>query len=132
VCFPQRFYIWQSLVAPLLAGVAHYCILTVINNFLWKNDQISSVLIFFIGILPSFPIFMFLYGLFGGWDPETLAELGEAAALTGGMRWMTRWGIYEPTRLGARLSPLNGRFPITNRPAAMEEAKNLTEEKVSL
>ncbi len=27
VCFPQRFYIWQSLVAPLLAGAAHYGIL---------------------------------------------------------------------------------------------------------
>ncbi|MBM3152822.1 MAG: lipopolysaccharide biosynthesis protein [Chloroflexi bacterium] len=132
VCFPQRFFSWQSLVAPLLAGAAHFGVLSLINGFLWKGDQITSVLIFFLGILPSFPLFMFFYGLFGGWDKATLAELGEAAALTGGMRWMTRWGIYEPTRLGARLSPLNGRFPITNRPEAMEEAEALTEEKVKL
>ncbi|KAF0108231.1 MAG: hypothetical protein FD146_805 [Anaerolineaceae bacterium] len=132
ICFPQRFYVWQSLIAPLLAGAAHYGILWTINGFLWKGDQITSVLIFFIGILPSFPLFMFLYGLFGGWDRDTLAELKDAVALTGGMRGLTRWGIYEPTALGARLSPLNGRFPITNRVEAMEEARMLTEEKVRL
>jgi hypothetical protein len=132
VCFPQRFYIWQSLVAPLLAGAAHYGILYFINGFIWKGDQVTSVLIFFIGILPSFPLFMFLYGLFGGWDPATLAELNDAVSLTGGVRWLTRWGMYEPTRLGARLSPLNGKFPITNRVEAMEEARILTQEKVKL
>jgi O-antigen/teichoic acid export membrane protein len=132
VCFPQRFYIWQSLVAPLLAGAAHYGILYFINSFIWKGDQISSVLIFLIGILPSFPLYMFLYGLFGGWDKETLAELNEAVALTGSVRWLTRWGMFEPTALGARLSPLNNRFPITNRPEAMREARLLTQEKVKL
>jgi hypothetical protein len=40
--------------------------------------------------------------------------------------------MYEPTRLGARLSPLNGKFPITNRVEAMEEARILTQEKVKL
>ncbi len=75
---------------------------------------------------------MFLYGLFGGWDTDTLAELQDAVSLTGSVRWLTRWGIYEPTALGARISPLNNRFPITNRAAAMEEARKLTEEKVKL
>jgi hypothetical protein len=132
VCFPQRFYIWQSLVAPLLAGAAHYGILWLISGFIWKGDQITSVLIFFIGILPSFPIYMFLYGLFGGWDEATLEELRSAATLSGKMAGLTRWGMVEPTALGARLSPLHGRFPITNREAAMEEAKALTAEKVKL
>jgi O-antigen/teichoic acid export membrane protein len=132
VCFPQRFYIWQSLVAPLLAGAVHFCVLWGINSFIWKGDQITSVLIFFIGILPSFPLYMFLYGLFGGWDRETLAELKDAVGLTGGVIWLTRWGMYEPTALGARLSPLNNRFPITNRLEAMKEAKALTMEKVNL
>ena len=132
VCFPQRFYIWQSLVAPLLAGAAHYYVLSGITYFIWKGDQITSVLIFFIGILPSFPLYMFLYGLFGGWDKDTLAELKDAVALTGSVRWLTRWGMYEPTVLGARISPLNNRFPITNRVEAMKEAKALTAEKVEL
>jgi O-antigen/teichoic acid export membrane protein len=132
ICFPQRFYSWQSLVAPLLAGAAHYGILYLLNSFIWKGDQITSVLIFFIGILPSFPLYMFLYGLFGGWDDATLAELKEAVAITGSVRWLTRWGMYEPTALGARISPLNGRFPITNRVEAMKEAEALTKEKVKL
>ncbi len=132
ICFPQRFYFWQSLGAPLLAGAAHFGILSLINNLLWKGEQMTSVLIFFIGILPSFPLYIFLYGLFGGWDEATLAELKEAVEITGGTHWLTRWGFYEPTRLGARLSPLNNRFPITNRAEAMEEARKLTEEKVRL
>jgi hypothetical protein len=75
---------------------------------------------------------MFLYGLFGGWDKDTLSELKEAVTLTGRARLLTNWGIYQPTALGARISPLNNRFPITNRPEAMEEARLLTEEKVKL
>jgi O-antigen/teichoic acid export membrane protein len=132
VCFPQRFYIWQSLVAPFLAGAAHFGILYLLNSFIWKGDQITSVLIFFIGILPSFPLYMFLYGIFGGWDDATLAELKDAVSLTGALHGLTRWGVYEPTAFGARLSPLNNRFPITNRIEAMSEARRLTDEKVKL
>jgi O-antigen/teichoic acid export membrane protein len=132
VCFPQRFYVWQSLVAPLLAAATHYGILSVINGLIWKGDQITSVLIFLIGILFSLPLYLFLYGLFGGWDRDTLAELKDAVALTGAIKWLTHWGVYEPTAFGARISPLNNRFPITNREEAMQEAKLLTEEKVKL
>ena len=132
VCFPQRFFIWQSLVAPLFAGAAHYGILMLINSFLWKGDQITSVLIFLIGILPSFPLYIFLYGFFGGWDKDTLEELKSAVALSGSLKGLTRWGMYEPTALGARLSPLNNRFPITIRADAMKEAEALTVERVKL
>ena len=132
LCYPQKFYIWQTLVAPLFAAAAHFWVLSLINNFLWKGDQITSVLIFFIGILPSFPLFVFFYGLFGGWDNPTLAELKDAVALTGSVRWLVRWGFYEPTLLGAKLSPLNGKFPVDIYADAMNEAKDLTEAKVKL
>jgi O-antigen/teichoic acid export membrane protein len=132
VCFPQRFYVWQSLVAPLLAGAAHFGVLSLVNRFIWKGDQITSVIIFFIGILPSFPVYMFFYGLFGGWDRDTLEELRSAAAISGSVKGLIRWGMVEPTALGARLSPLNNRFPVTNRPEAMLEAEALTEAKVKL
>jgi hypothetical protein len=75
---------------------------------------------------------MFFYGFFGGWDEATLAELKDAVDLTGSVHWLVRWGMYEPTRLGGRISPLNNRFPITNRSEAMKEARALTEEKVRL
>lgn len=130
-CFPQRFYFWQSLGAPLLAGAAHWALLRWLTGLLWQADQISSVLIFFIGVLPSFPVYMFFYGLFGGWDRATLDEFKLAAGLTGFVRPLA-WTMWASTALGARISPLNNRFPITNRAEAMEEARRLTEERVKL
>jgi len=131
-CYPQRFFVWQSLIAPLLAGAAHFLIMFWVTQLIWTGDQITSIIIFFIGVLPSFPIFMFLYGLVGGWDQATLDELGEAASMTGLIRPLAKWGLYAPSAFGARISPLNGRFPITIRAEAMVEAKALTREKVKL
>ena len=129
LCYPQRFYFWQSLVAPLLAAAVHFALLRWLTGLIWQGDQITSVLIFFIGILPSFPLYMFFYGLFGGWDTDTLEELHQAVALTGFVRPLA-WLIWKATALGARLSPLHNRFPISIRPAAMQEAQELTAEKV--
>jgi len=131
VCFPQRFYLWQSIIAPLLAGAVHFAILRWLGGLLWHGDQISSVLIFFIGILPSFPIFAFFYAFFGGWDDATLDELRRAAELAGPARPLARV-FWAASALGARVSPLHGRFPITIRTAALAEARTLTEERVSL
>jgi len=131
VCYPQRFYFWQSLGAPLLATAAHWAVLRWSMGLLWKGDQISSVLIFFIGILPSYPLYMFFYGLFGGWDDDTLGELRRAVDLSSFMKPFA-WLFWASTALGARLSPLHGRFPIDVRPAALLEAKSLMEERVNL
>jgi len=131
ICYPQRFYSWQSLFAPLLAAGAHYGLLRWLTGYIWQGDQITSVLIFFIGILPSFPVYMFFYGLFGGWDVGTLAELRHAVGLTGFARPLA-WTIWASTDLGARISPLHNRFPITIRLEAMKEANALNTEKVKL
>lgn len=131
ICFPQRFYGWQSVAAPLLAAACHYALLRYLTGLLWKGDPITSLLILFVGILPSFPVYMFLYGLFGGWDQDTLDEFKGAVELTGFVRPLARI-IWASTAFGARISPLHGRFPISNRPAAMREAAQLTEERVKL
>ena len=131
VCFPQRFYFWQSLGAPLLAGAAHYGVLRWLTGLIWQGDQVTSVLIFFIGILLSYPLFAFFYGLFGGWDYETLVELRRAADLSALVRHFA-WLFWAATALGARLSPLHGRFPIDIREAALAEARSLTEERVEV
>ena len=75
-----------------------------LGGLLWKEDALTSVLIFFLGVWPSFPIYMFLYGLFGGWDRDTLAELKELASLTGAIRplaWLvwssTAPAVYQPS-----------------------------------
>jgi O-antigen/teichoic acid export membrane protein len=130
-CYPQRFFTWQSLVAPLLAAGVHFAWLRWLTGLFWQGDEITSVLIFFIGILPSLPVYMFLYGLFGGWDDDTLLEFENAISLTGFARPLV-WVFWKSTALGAQLSPLHGRFSIDIRAAAMLEAKDLTVEKVDL
>jgi O-antigen/teichoic acid export membrane protein len=131
LCYPQRFYAWQSLGAPLLAGAAQFALLRWLTGLLWQGDELSSVLIFFIAILPSFPVYLLLYGLCGGWDADTLEEFQRAATLTGVVRPLA-WLLWAATSLGARLSPLHARFPVTIRAAAMLEAGELTAEKVQL
>jgi hypothetical protein len=132
ICFPQRFYFWQSLGAVALAGGAHYLFMTGLAQLIWQKDEITSILLFLVGILPSLPFYLFFYALFGGWDDATLAELKDAVALTGFLRGFANVMFYLPSKWGARLSPLHNRFPITNREAAMVEARSLTEEKVKL
>lgn len=131
LCFPQRFYVWQSLGAPLLAGAAHYAVLRWVTGLIWQGDQVTSVLIFLIGILVSYPVYAFFYGLFGGWDDATLAEVREAADLSALMRPLA-WLFWAASALGGRMSPLHGRFPIDIRPAAVEEARSLTTERVEV
>jgi hypothetical protein len=131
ICFRQRFYFWQSAVAPVLAGLVHYSILRWITGMIWKNEQITSVLIFFIALVPSYPVFAFLYAFFGGWDEDTLEELRRAAMLANFMRPLA-WLFWAASNLGARISPLHGRFPIGIRAEALREAKALQEERVSL
>jgi O-antigen/teichoic acid export membrane protein len=131
LCFKQRFYFWQSLGAPLLAGLAHFGVLRLVTGLIWHNDQISSILIFFIAIVPSYPLFAFFYALFGGWDEDTLAEVKRAADLAGFMRPLARL-FWAASALGARISPLHGRFPIGIRAEALAEAKALQAERVEL
>jgi O-antigen/teichoic acid export membrane protein len=131
VCYRQSFYPWQSLVAPLLAGGVFYVILRLIGNLVWKGDQVSSILLFFIAILPAYPIYAFLYAFFGGWEDDTLEEVHRAAELSNFMRPMARL-FYAASHLGARISPLHGRFKIPIRQEALAEAASLTRERVDL
>jgi O-antigen/teichoic acid export membrane protein len=129
--FPQKFYSWQSLVAPLLAGVTHFLILRWLTGLIWKQDELTSVVILVIVLIPSYPLYSFLYGLFGGWDVNTLDVFDRGTKLASFMRPFTRLFFYA-SALGARLSPLHNRFPFTNHDAAMKEAQSLTEERVAL
>lgn len=131
LCFRQRFYFWQSLAAPLLSGAVHFLILRWVTGLIWKGDPITSILIFLIGILFSFPLFAFLYGLFGGWDDGTLHELRRSVDLSGFMRPLA-WLFWASNEVGAHLSPLHGRFPIDIRTQALAEAHSLTQERVQV
>jgi hypothetical protein len=119
------------LAAPFLAGGAHYLVLRWITGLIWQGDQLTSVLIFLIGILFSYPLFAFFYGLFGGWDEDTLSELKHAAELSSFMRLLA-FLFWRATSIGAHISPLHNRFRIDIRQAALLEAQSLTDERVAL
>jgi hypothetical protein len=131
-CFPQRFYFWQSLAAPLLAAGAHFLFLSLIAKIVWQGDEISSVILFFIGLVPCMPFFFFFYALAGGWDEAGLDETIEAAQIVGFLRPVVKIVFVLPSLWGSRISPLHNRFPITMRPQATVEARLLTEERVKL
>ncbi len=131
VCFRQRLYVWPALIAPLLAGVTHYAILRWVTGLIWRGDQITSVLIFFLGILVSFPLFAFLYALFGGWDDVALAELRRGAGLAGPMKPLATI-FWRASVWGTKVSPLKGRAAMPIQPAAEEEAARLMRERVEL
>ena len=131
-CFPQRFYFWQSLAAPVLAAGLHYLFLSAIAQFVWQKDEISSIILFFIGLVPAMPVFFLFYALAGGWDDAGLDEVTEASRMTGFLYHVVNIVFALPSRWGARLSPLHNRFPITMRAAAMNEAELLTEARVKL
>ena len=131
-CFPQRFYFWQSLAAPVIAAGLHYLFLSLIAQFVWQKDEISSIILFFIGLVPAMPIFFFFYALVGGWDDAGLDEVSEASNMTGFLRPIIHTVFVVPSRWGAKVSPLHNRFPITMRASAMAEAKSLTDERVKL
>jgi O-antigen/teichoic acid export membrane protein len=129
-CFPQKYYFWQSAIAPILAGIAHYLVLRWVTELIWRRDELTSILILLIAMLPAYPLYAFFYGLMGGWDQNTLAEFSRGTKLSGFARPMARL-FYRATELGARISPLHNRFPITIFEPAMAEADSLTKEKVS-
>ena len=125
-CFPQRFYFWQTLGATTLAAVCHFLWLRWFTGLIWQRDEVTSIVILAFGLLASYPVYAFLYGLFGGWDDNTLAQFGRGTNLSSFMRPMARL-FYHSCRLGARFSPLHGRFPISIYAAAAAEAEALTQ-----
>lgn len=124
ICFPHRFYVWQSLVAPALAGVTHYLCLRGVAELIWTPTPLASIGLFFVGILLSFPLYIAFFSWFGGWDDDTLAELRDAADASGPVRPLSLlfWRISLQT---AKLSPFHNRFPMDNRPQAIAEAATL-------
>jgi hypothetical protein len=128
--FSQRFYFWQTFGASSLAGIVHYFWLRWVTGLIWQGDEITSLLILLMALVISFPVYSFLYGLFGGWDDNTLFEFNRGTNLASFMKPMARL-FYNATRVGSRISPVHGRFPISIYQEAINEAESLTAEKVA-
>ncbi len=126
-----KIYLWQGLAAPVLAGVVNYLVIRLVSGLIWQGDMATSLLIFFLALLPSLPFYSFLTGLFGGWDDQGVQELKRAVDMSS-LAKPIAYLVYRGTVLGARLSPIHGRFPITLYDEAEAEARGLMAEKVRL
>ncbi len=124
-------YKWRTLVVPALAAWLIYSVLHGVAEW-WPNPTASVGLVLGCIVLgPALALYGFLTALFGGWDNGSLAELQRAVPLSGigfPLAWLLTLGI----GLGCRLSPLHGRFPVTLRALAEEEAKALTLGRVTV
>ncbi|MGL4370380.1 MAG: lipopolysaccharide biosynthesis protein, partial [Spirochaetota bacterium] len=131
VCFKHAFYFWQSLAAPILAGAAHFAVLSGLACLIWSPNMVSSGVLFLVGILLSFPVYIIFFSFFGGWDDGSLDELRMGADNSSFMKWFAV-AVWKLSSLAARISPLHNRFPITIRDEALAEAGMLTQRKVRL
>ena len=115
-------YIWQTLVSPLISGMLIYYLLHVILEQITLTWQTGFV-------LTALPVGLWIYALFsaifGGWDDAGIRELGRAVRMSG-IGKPYAWVLWQCIRLGARISPLHGRFPIAIAGIAEEQATAIT------
>lgn len=121
----SRIYVWQTLLAPAVSALAIYELLQLIGRVwvppTWQQSAVLSLGL----ILPALLLYAFLTALSGGWDDGSLSELRSAVAISGIGRPFA-WLLWCVIRLGARISPLHGRFPSLLHDLAHEEAQALT------
>ena len=125
-----RIYIWQVLIAPAGGAILTYQMLRIVLIYLWPATASSATwgggALLAVGLLlPSLWIYGFLTALLGGWDDGVLAELQEATAISS-IGFPAAWVLVQSIRLGARISPLHGRYPIALYALAQDEAHALT------
>ncbi len=116
---------WQAVVAPLIAAVVVGTVVRVVSVLVWTPTPARSFALVLGALAFGTPAILFLTALLGGWDANTLRELHESIELTGSSRWLVRIFFRFPA-LGARLSPLHGRFPVAAFEPAAREAAELT------
>jgi len=120
-----RLYIWQTLIAPATSGLAIYVILRAITAP-WQDALPNERIIWTSGVLfPALLTYGLLTALLGGWDDGAVDELRQSVVISGA-GYPFAWLLLQGVRLGARISPLHGRFPMGLRPLAQEEAQALT------
>ena len=117
--------VWQSLLAPTLAALIVYGLL-----HLWMETLVPQAAAFELSLLVivpllALPVYGFLTAFFGGWDDAGVAEFRQAMLMS---NWglPSAWLVWLGIAGGAVLSPLHGRFPMTLRPLAAQEARALT------
>jgi len=120
-----KFNVWQSCVAPAGAAFLVYNGLRALLGLVTASETSLTQLAWFFSLLLLMPIYGFMTGVLGGWDDPGIEELRLAMRLSdlGLPLASLLWGA---VRLGARLSPLHGLFPMPLQAEAWEEAQAIS------
>lgn len=118
--------VWQAFIAPVLAALVMAGVSVLFLIFAWPpmvtgfvglvGDETLGTLIagaisVLIAILLLFPFYLFMYGIFGGFDEFGLRTFKESIRMSGPSKALISW-ILTFAFIGARVSPLHDRFPI--------------------
>ncbi len=120
-----RVYLWQTLIAPVGAGVLVYNILRLAGDLWWQPEPAASLWLTLGAFVVTLPCYALLTGLLGGWDDNGLEELRRATRLSG-LGQPIGWLVLRCVTLGARVSPLHNAFVMPLSGMAEEEAHALT------
>jgi len=120
-----KFNVWQSCVAPAGAAFLVYNGLRALLGLVTASETSLTQLAWFFSLLLLMPIYGFMTGVLGGCDDPGIEELRLAMRLSdlGLPLASLLWGA---VRLGARLSPLHGLFPMPLQAEAWEEAQAIS------
>jgi len=128
-----KIYPLKTLIAPILAAIVNFLVLSFIGDLIWAIDLgdliLNTAILFLIGMFLFMFFFSFLDGLFGGYDDNTIKEFERAANLVEGPIGVLPKALYKAAKIGCKISPLHNKFKIDIYEKAMEEAYELTLEK---
>ncbi len=124
VAVAPHLYLWQAFIAPAGAGLVLYNLLRLLVDLLHPARIRETAVLAFVGWL-ALPLYLFLTALLGGWEERAFEELEAALTLLGPLR-RPFVPLLVILRVGRRLSPLRGHYPVDWWALAEEEATALT------
>ena len=133
-CVLVKISVWQTFGAGTLASIPLIPFnLLIIDGFnrVWESSTSILYPLILVGIfvLCMFiffpPIMMFFYGLFGGWDHESLEDFRKCALISGPSKFIVLF-IYRFAARGYALCPIKERFKVDREAANLELAELIT------
>jgi O-antigen/teichoic acid export membrane protein len=130
-CVPLKISMWQTFVAGSLASIPLIpvnLLLISIFNHVWESSSDIIIPLILVGVFVVCiflffpPIMMFFYGLFGGWDRESLEDFRKCALISGPSKFITLF-IYKAAAKGYAICPIKERFKVDRSEANRELAE---------
>jgi O-antigen/teichoic acid export membrane protein len=122
-------------ISPAISAIIVALVVKLFDSLLWTApvleaiSPIGATAILFLGALfGGLYLYVFISGVLGHWDKNTLQELDKAAKMVKVVGFLAR-GMYKAARAGYKVSPFKERWPVDIFTDGMREAHELEIEK---